>query len=60
MIRVQVGELGDSSFENGAIRRSTRSAATTGSAIVNMPPEVTDLDIALEPWKRVYLPAVLK
>jgi hypothetical protein len=23
-------------------------------------PEVTDLDIALEPWKKVYLPVVLK
>jgi hypothetical protein len=56
LIRVQVGELGDGSFENGAIRRSTRSAATTSSAIVNMPPEATDLDIALTPWRKVYLP----
>ena len=30
------------------------------SAVVGVPPEVTDLDIVLEPWKQVYLPAVLK
>jgi len=23
-----------------------------------MPPEVSDLDIALEPWKKVYLPLI--
>jgi len=30
------------------------------SAVVGVPPEVTDLDIALEPWKKVYLPLVMK
>lgn len=33
---------------------------TKYSAVVGVPPEVTDLDIALEPWKKVYLPVVLK
>jgi hypothetical protein len=26
----------------------------------SVPPEVTDLDNALEPWKKVYLPVVLR
>ncbi len=33
---------------------------TKYSAVVGVPPEVTDLDIALEPWKKVYLPLVLR
>ena len=32
---------------------------TKYSAVVGVPPEVTDLDIALEPWPRVYLPVVI-
>jgi hypothetical protein len=32
----------------------------TYSAVVGVPPEVTDLDLALESWKKVYLPLVLK
>lgn len=30
------------------------------TVVVAAPPEVTDLDIALAPWERVYLPSVLK
>jgi hypothetical protein len=33
---------------------------TKFSAVAGVPPEVTDLDIASEPWKRVYLPVVLR
>jgi len=33
---------------------------TKYSAVVGVPPEVTDLDIALEPWPKVYLPIVLR
>lgn len=33
---------------------------TKYSAVVGVPPEVTDLDIALEPWHRVYLPVVIR
>jgi hypothetical protein len=29
-------------------------------AIYGVSPEVTDLSIALEPWSKVYLPAVVK
>lgn len=33
---------------------------TKYSAVVGVPPEVTDLHIALEPWYRVYLPVVIR
>jgi hypothetical protein len=33
---------------------------TKYSAVVGVPPEVTDLDIALEPWKKVYLPLIMR
>jgi hypothetical protein len=33
---------------------------TKYSAIVGVPPEVTDLDMALEPWKKVYLPLIVR
>jgi len=33
---------------------------TRYSAVVGVPPEVTDLDIQLEPWAKVYLPIVLR
>jgi hypothetical protein len=33
---------------------------TKYSTVVGVPPELIDLDIPLEPWKRVYLSVVLR
>lgn len=33
---------------------------TRYSAVVGVPPEVADLDIALEPWPKVYLPVIIR
>jgi hypothetical protein len=57
----EAGHFGRDVIRGGwYIKVEARGYFTKYSAVVDVPPEVTDLDIALEPWKKVYLPVVLR
>ena len=47
--------------DEGACKESlVAKSSSHPHAIIGVPPEVTDLDLALEPWKKVYLPVMIK